>query len=367
MSALLTDVWALSYVAGLLLGLVAFVFVFKHYRAAAEDEAPLDEPLSTPAPEKASPSEPVPVVSLKDALQKLPAVETKAAPAPTPLSETTLGKMEIKSSTGSVSPAVVYLQNLKTQMEHFEKEIQALQGELTGFVQRHDNQFDALLSRLGDLQQDLHQQVSAHVDAAAMQPVPAPTSRQSSGPVPSVVEGPKPQSVPKPAPKPVAKPQPAPVVKSELPSAGQSAEGPSRKEDEQRDGHAAPPSASGTAREEKGQRAAAPKPEPSAPVVKAELAPAPQANAPVPAEETLPGRRGEPVRIPLPAGAKSVPVESIPLPAQEKKAEETEAPRPAPAPTEPSPVPADLRADETLVLKPSGEMEPKKRGPVWPV
>ncbi|MEK7743894.1 MAG: hypothetical protein AAB578_05860 [Elusimicrobiota bacterium] len=112
--------------------------------------------------------EPVKVVSghPEEAKPKVAAAEPAkpppaSAPPPLPEKKPEAGGLTGKTMIGGVSPAIVYLQNLKMQIEHFEKEIQQLRGDVSGFVQKHDTQYSYLLKRLGDLQGGMHPQASA--------------------------------------------------------------------------------------------------------------------------------------------------------------------------------------------------------------
>ncbi|MBI5242107.1 MAG: hypothetical protein HY922_00320 [Elusimicrobia bacterium] len=191
-------------------------------------------------------------------------------------------KPDVKTTTLGLSPAVVYLQNLKAQMEHFEKEIHQLHGDVVGMAQRHDNQFDALLKRLGELQNELHHQVQAHQQAASA-PQRAPQTAPPRAQQAAAKEPPMALKSASPAPaqqKPAHGPEPVRIaVPGKVPAA--QAAPPAAKE---------PPSSEG-GRSPLPERAAAEKPKEAAPAPLAvefepTSKPAPKGGAPA-AEETL--------------------------------------------------------------------------------
>ncbi len=225
MNAILGDVWIYVCLAGLLLSGAALPFLIKRYRTEPVSgpgglfPSPGDEP-----PEELS-VEPVKVVDASSL--KEPAVKG-SAPAkkkPTPVDPKTLRTGQ--TMPGGISPAIVYLQNLKLQIEHFEKEIHDLRSQVSGFAKTHDKQFHDLLDRMGSMQNELHHQVVAHEiqSKPAVKPAakpsavhaPAPAAKPAPKPAPAAAAkpAPKPAPVAKPAPKPavVAKPAPKPEAK----------------------------------------------------------------------------------------------------------------------------------------------------------
>ncbi|MFA6093378.1 MAG: hypothetical protein WCU88_06030 [Elusimicrobiota bacterium] len=361
MNAIVTDVWALVCIVGLLAGTMTFIFLLKKRRAAACGGSLSEEEILSGRSQRDGEPQPVRVLPAQDAVapkkivsSALQGPASSAAPAAEAPSSAGSTKTDIKITTGSLSPAVVYLQNLKMQMEHFENEIQHLQGDLTGFVHRHDSQFDALLSRLGELQTELHQQMSEYSGARS--------AAQETAPV--VILPPERKEVPAPASVPAAA-KPAPVQRAAPASA-----------------KAAPPAPA----------KAAPVPaavKPAAVVAPEIVAVVEQAPAPVPAkaaavESAKPvhaeKKRADPVRIPMPSS--SAPAQAAKVQDKGSSAEETQPAaekmivieaKPAETPVQsgpqtPVPAKASTEAEETLVLKPEAAAEIRpKRGPVWPV
>ncbi|MBI3299162.1 MAG: hypothetical protein HYZ75_13420 [Elusimicrobia bacterium] len=248
MMGLFSDVWAVASGAGLLLCLAALPFLYKRARAASSAlpglvRAPIDvddepipvvkEPAAQPAPQPVEAPAERPAAAPKDAEAALPrdsARSAKAAePAPQPQSQAqpqpAPADRDTKTSTGGTSPAVVYMQNLKIQMEHFEKEIHQLRSQLAGFAQMHDKEFKILLQKMSEFQAELHGQVGAAHAPPAAAPIPAPAP--APAPAKAVPVAAKPAPAPAPAPKPVAAvPAPAPAIPLAKPPAAASAPAP---------------------------------------------------------------------------------------------------------------------------------------------
>lgn len=229
--AFLSDIWFYAYGAGLVVGIGLFVFLRGKFNAAVAGPDSSDLAAEFEKRMRAAGIEPEPVkvsaekkdeaglkVSVPEAAKPVPPAEAArpvsappaAAASPAEKKPEPAG-LTGKTMIGGVSPAIVYLQNLKMQIEHFEKEIQQLRGDVSGFMQKHDTQYSTLLKRLGDLQGEMHQSGAA----------PAPR-------LPAAAKAPAPPQAPRPV---AAAPKPA-----------------------------APASAAGTAREENAPRAAAPAP-----------------------------------------------------------------------------------------------------------
>lgn len=222
LNAILGDVWIYVCLAGLLLSGAALPFLIKRYRAepVSGPGGLSPSPEDDPPPEELS-VEPVKVVDASSLKESAPAKE-KLTPADPKTLKTG------QTMPGGISPAIVYLQNLKLQIEHFEKEIHELRSQVSGFAKTHDQQFHDLLDRMGDMQKELHHQVVAHevqakpaaakpaaVQAAAAKPAVKPAAIQA----PVVKQAAKPDSQPAPVAKPVPKPAPKPApVKAKVES-----------------------------------------------------------------------------------------------------------------------------------------------------
>ncbi|MEK9144948.1 MAG: hypothetical protein AAB339_05000, partial [Elusimicrobiota bacterium] len=213
--AFLSDIWFYAYGAGLVVGIGLFVFLRGRFNAAvagpdssdlaAEFERRMRAAGMEPEPVKVvtgNPEEAKPKVAVAEPAKPAPAAgpsaagtaraenDQRAAP-PAPEKKPEAAGLTGKTMIGGVSPAIVYLQNLKMQIEHFEKEIQQLRGDVSGFVQKHDTQYSNLLKRLGDLQGGMHPQTSPSPAppgpppaAQAKAPAAAPAAPQAAKPSP---------------------------------------------------------------------------------------------------------------------------------------------------------------------------------------
>ena len=225
MTNMLFDVWVYVGIFGFIGSIAAFPMLLKRYRLAAESELAdgveaLDgiDPISEVETAEKFP-EPEPVVEIpkrNEPASNEASVEKEAPPSERehPLKTAAREGAAAVANTlktgqtisGGISPAVVYLQNLKMQMEHFEKEIHQLRAQVVNFAHKHDQEFEILLKKMSEFQADLHQETSAKLPRPAAPPAPVPVAK----PAPVPVAKPAPVPVAKPAPVSVAKPAPAP-------------------------------------------------------------------------------------------------------------------------------------------------------------
>ncbi|MFA6317234.1 MAG: hypothetical protein WC943_07440 [Elusimicrobiota bacterium] len=266
------------------------------------------DPLPVVAAPKISPASQsgVPAPSLQAALAAVPA----AAPAtPRPKSETTF--------PGGISPAIVYLQSVKNQLDILEKEVAGLKA----LAAKQTGQEDLILKKLGELSDQIKAVRSAPA-AAPVQPRPAAVAAPAQSR--PVTRPPEPSSAPAPVPTPVPAPVPVPLpVPVPAPSP---APAPSPV-----DAVITVPSLTAS------PVATAPEP-----VIASPLAdPAPGSVAPVEASPAPPAPAAEP--------AVSPPGPSAPAPAQ--------APGPAPIVLDGIPQQGEAPA----------ENKPSRKGPVWPI
>ncbi len=205
------DGWFYISAAGLLVSGVLFFFLLGQYRAAAaaaEDRAPSEaeagtgELTVTPVYPAARPDAP------EQTLASAPASEEKPpTPAPAASKEETRteapAERRRENTTGGISPAVVYLQNIKSQLEELQASVRGLVGRVDAISSRDE----ALIERLVDLAQ-------AVADIKTSAPAPA-----TEAPAPKRSRRPVPEPVPEPKTEPVAKaepePEPAPAAKAE--------------------------------------------------------------------------------------------------------------------------------------------------------
>jgi pyruvate dehydrogenase E2 component (dihydrolipoamide acetyltransferase) len=199
MPGLWADGWFYISSAGLLVSGALFFFLLGQYRAAADaaDEAHADEPIETPAtvpvrpvyiPDDSEPTRPLPAAAPAAAAQA-PA----AAPEPAPAKkEPAAGS----GSTGGISPAVVYMQNLKLQMDEVEVEVRGLAKKVAAVSERDD----ALIERLGELTRAVEE-----LKGLVLEP-PTPKRRKTDKAPAAAPEPAAPAPEPEPAPAPAAEP-----------------------------------------------------------------------------------------------------------------------------------------------------------------
>ena len=224
MNGFWTDGWFYISSAGLLVSGVLFFVLLGQYRAAAE-AADRGEPATEPetSPLLVQPiyaDEPAAAARVASASPKTPKDQM---PAP----EYSGLQRGVENTTDSISPTVVYLQNLqniKTQLEGLHGEIL----ELSGRVDAVSGRDAALIERLSDIVRAVEGLKSSAVAPAAAAPKrarkPVPEKSPEPAPAPVPVENPTPAAEavaelkielgPAPGPsskKPAAAPQPAPA------------------------------------------------------------------------------------------------------------------------------------------------------------
>ena len=216
MVGLLADGWFYISSAGLLVSGVLFFFLLSQYRAAndaadhseleASSEAhPVVRPLSilegSPAAATvASVAHEKPVENMAQAAEKAP------EPAATPVEK------RRENTTGGINPAVVYLQNIKNQLEEMQNE----NRELAKRVEAITNRDEALIERLSELAQAIAEIKSAGPAAAAAQapvePVPAEPAPKRAKKIPAPAPEPVVVVESAPAPEPSPAPETPPIL-----------------------------------------------------------------------------------------------------------------------------------------------------------
>lgn len=233
------DVWFYISGAGFLASLAFFGFLLGQYRVAVQagDHGELESlpPMAAPLRVMEISAAPSPVLiqpAPKEALEK-----TLVLPPETPRADTT-AKMSVPPSpaavqaeapasvpipspapaarkeniTGSLSPAVVYLQNIKGQIDGLDKEVSSLKSA----VIKQSAQNEAILNHILELAAQMKTAGSASAApvpvaaAPVIVPVPVPEPFQSAAPVPAPVPIFVSEAVPEPAP--IAKEEPPAVV-----------------------------------------------------------------------------------------------------------------------------------------------------------
>ena len=204
MPGLWADGWFYISSAGLLVSGALFFFLLGQYRAAVDaadeahgEDAAAEPVVASPVRPLYIPDEPEPPTPLKAAP---PAPAPVAASPAVPAAEKKEG-FSGATSPGGISPAVVYLQNLKTQLEEMGGELRGLTKKVSAISDRDE----ALIERLAELTRVVEELKSGAAPAAA-------------------VEAPAPKKARKPAetrPEPAA--EPAPVIVAPAPVAAPAA------------------------------------------------------------------------------------------------------------------------------------------------
>jgi len=151
--SLLGDVWFCVSALGFLCSGALLLYLLGQYRAAVEEAEENDA--ASMSPESTSEGEPLPI---KPVAVSLPPAPVVALPEP---------RRGDSNNSGGVSPAVVYLQNIKSKMETFEKEI----STLTALSAQQAAQGELLLKRLSELAED------RKADSLPRRATPAPAPR----------------------------------------------------------------------------------------------------------------------------------------------------------------------------------------------
>jgi outer membrane biosynthesis protein TonB len=149
MQALWADGWFYISSAGLLVSGSLFFFLLGQYRAAAdavdgrEAAEPEAEAHVAPVRRVYSPEEPAPAAKVAS----VPAEKAEPqAPAPSP-APTAAPATRDSTTPGGVSPAVVYLQNIQSNLNELHGEIRDLSQRVHAIASRDE----ALIERLGEL------------------------------------------------------------------------------------------------------------------------------------------------------------------------------------------------------------------------
>lgn len=311
MPGLWADGWFYISSAGLLVSGALFFFLLGQYRAAADaaeevhGEDAAAEPVATsPVRPLYIPDEPEPAAPLK-AATPAPA-PVAAAPAPAAVSAEKKDGLSGATAPGGISPAVVYLQNLKNQLEEMGGELRGLTKKVSAISDRDE----ALIERLAELTRVVEELKSGAAPVAAVE---APAPKKARKPA---------EAKPEPAAEPVAPSAPPPLVVAPAPVAAPAATPPTV---ELKIELGAAPGAGAPVNE--------PEPEPKPKLSRAAAA----------AEATLSGGEVKPVVAP-----EAVPVPA-PAPDATLRVDDLKAALEQPAP-----------AAEPAEEKP-------RRGPVWPV
>lgn len=201
MQALWADGWFYISSAGLLVSGALFFFLLGQYRAAADAVDVRETPPEAEVEARAVPVRPVyvpeePAPAPKLASVSAPAERTEPKPAASTSRE---------STTGGISPAVVYLQNIQTHLYELHGEIRDLGQRVNAITSRDE----ALIERLGELAQAVAEIKAVSAPAVVAE---APAPKRARKPEPAAA--PKPEPVVEAKPEPVAEPKPEPIVEA---------------------------------------------------------------------------------------------------------------------------------------------------------
>ena len=231
MTGLLADGWFYISSAGLIVSGILFFFLLGQYRAASEAA---DQPEIETAPAASEPRVPL-VRSVWIPEEKEPEAHVASVPMdkpreqpaeakPQPVSEAP-EKRRDSSATGGVSPAVVYLQNMKIQIDTLHEDTRDLAKRIDAIAGRDE----ALIERLSELAQAVAELKSMAVQSAVSAPAPvaAPTPKRAKkieapAPEPEIAAAAEPKIETKSEPpievkpEPVIEAKPEPAVEAKL-------------------------------------------------------------------------------------------------------------------------------------------------------
>lgn len=224
MMGLWADGWFYISSAGLLISGILFFFLLGQYRVASEaadatEEQAAEKEASVPdvavrpvyIPDEAPSAK---VASHADA----PEAKPEPKPEPKPKAEETPieRRRDPATSTGGISPAVVYLQNIKVELADLHKDLRALSKRVDDELSSVSTRDEALIERLGELTRAVEGLKAAAPAADEENPKPARKPRKAEK-LPEPEPEPAPAPEPEPAPEVVvAAPKPAEEVSIEV-------------------------------------------------------------------------------------------------------------------------------------------------------
>jgi hypothetical protein len=214
------DGWFYISSVGLLFSGILFFFLLGQYRVASEaadateGEQGADKEISAPAairpvyiPDEA------PVAQIASHPVREPEPKPKAeAKADYPGPERRKDPM---NTTGGISPAVVYLQNIKVELADLHKDLRSLSKRVDDELSSVSNRDEALIERLGELTRAVESMKAAAAASAPDELVSAPAPKKvrkaQKAPEPEIIPEPEIVAEPEVAPAPVIAPEPAPA------------------------------------------------------------------------------------------------------------------------------------------------------------
>lgn len=216
MMGLWADGWFYISSAGLLVSGILFFFLLGQYRVASEAADATEEQAAEK--EASAPDVAVRPVYIPDdapaakvaSHTEAPQTQPQAEPAPKPAEPPAERRRDPATSTGGISPAVVYLQNIKVELADLHKDLRALSKRVDDELSSVSSRDEALIERLGELTRAVEGLKSAAPAADEETPKPARKTRKAE-------KAPEPEPAPERAAEPAAEPAPI-VVEAPMPA-----------------------------------------------------------------------------------------------------------------------------------------------------
>ncbi len=218
MMGLWADGWFYISSAGLLVSGILFFFLLGQYRAASE-AADVTEGDQGADKEIAAVSAIRPVYIPEDTSSPKVASHTeKAEPKVESKPKPEAEHKDPSVTTGGISPAVVYLQNIKGELADLHNDLRSLAKRVDDELAAVSTRDEALIERLGEIAAAVESlKAAAPQVAAAPVEVPAPAPKKArkaeKAPEPeiAIVVETKPEPAPEPVPEPKSEPKPEPI------------------------------------------------------------------------------------------------------------------------------------------------------------
>lgn len=235
-----TDAWFYIPMVGLLVSGVLFFFLLGQYRLASE-AADAGEAVQEGESSAAVAISPVYSPAEAAPAPKVKAAEPERKPEPAPEAKTPdysgpERRKDPANTTGGISPAVVYMQNIKSELTELHEDVRKLSKRVDDELGSVASRDESLIERLAELTRAVEslKAAAAAAPAPAAEPAPAPKKEKAPKKEPVKVESapaavvddlgglvapsPKPEPTPEPAPTIELKAEPAPAPKSEAAS-----------------------------------------------------------------------------------------------------------------------------------------------------
>jgi len=206
MMGLWADGWFYISSAGLLVSGILFFFLLGQYRIASE-AADVTDGEQGADKEASSPAVVRPVYITEDAPSARIASHSDKAEAKPKIEGEYAGpdrRKDAATSTGGISPAVVYLQNIKVELADLHKDLRSLAKRVDDELAAVSTRDEALIDRLAELTRAVENMKSLSVAPEAASPKKARKAEKAPEPQP------EPESAPvalEPVPEPVPEPK----------------------------------------------------------------------------------------------------------------------------------------------------------------